>query len=125
MEKRGKVLSCSIYFVGLLSCFADVATTWIGFQEPYSKKEEFKKPLTKEENPLANPFIEAVYVLGGQAAILRLGKELEVNPKVTKTLALAPTAIPFTIAIRNIAHIAIINAEHYPFDECPFLYPEE
>jgi len=78
-----------------------------------------------ERNPLANPFVEAVSVLGGQALILHLGEKFKVNPKVKNAVALAPTMLPFTAAINNIAHMAIVDAKRYPWTECPILYPEK
>lgn len=107
-------MHCKIYFVGLASAFADVATTWIGLQYPE----------IGERNPLANPFVEAATVLAAQGLILHIGKKLKVNPKVTVALALVPPMIPFAAAANNIAHIAVAHAKHYPWEECPLLYSE-
>ena len=115
MEEWNFFLNCPIYFIGLLSVFSDVATTWLGLQYPE----------IVEMNPLANPFLEAATVLGGQAAILHIGEKLEVNPKVTTVIALVPAAVPFGAAINNIIHIAIVHAKDYPFEDCPLLYPEK
>ncbi len=106
---------CPVYFVGLLSVFADVATTWVGLQHPD----------IVEANPLANPFLEAATILGGQAAILHIGEKLKVNPKVVTVIALVPAAVPFGAAINNVIHLAIVHAKDYPFEECPLLYPEK
>lgn len=106
---------CPVYFVGLASVFSDVATTWIGSRYPE----------IEESNPLANPFFEVATVLGGQAAILHMGEKLKVNPKLTVVLALVPPIVPFAAAANNIIHIAIAHAKEYPFEECPFLYPEK
>lgn len=106
---------CPVYFVGLLSVFSDVATSWISAQYPE----------LVERNPLANPFLEAATVLGGQALILHIGERLKVSPKVTVAIALVPAMVPFAAAINNIAHIAIVHAKDYPFEECPLLYPEK
>ncbi len=105
-------MHCKIYFVGLASAFADVATTWVGSHYPE----------LVEMNPLANPFLEAASVLGGQAVILHLGEKWRVNPKVTVALALAPAMVPFGAAANNIAHIAVAHAKYYPWRECPLLY---
>lgn len=107
-------MSCKIYFVGLASAFADVATTWIGLQYPE----------IEELNPLANPFVEAAAVLAGQGLILCIGKKLRVNPKLTVALALVPPMVPFGAAANNIAHIAVVHAKQYPWEECPLLYKE-
>ncbi len=107
-------MHCKIYFVGLASAFADVATTWMGLQYPE----------IEERNPLANPFVEAAAVLAAQGVILHIGKKLKANPKLTVALALVPPMIPFAAAANNIAHIAVAHAKHYPFEECPLLYPE-
>jgi len=107
-------MSCKIYFVGLASAFADCATTLLGSQYPE----------LAEMNPLANPFLEAASVLGGQAVILHLGKKWKVNPKVTVALALAPAMVPFGAAANNIAHIAVVHAKQYPWEECPLLYKD-
>ena len=106
-----------IYFVGLASAFSDVATTWIHLQYPE----------VEEGNPLANPFLEAAAVLGGQAAILHIGEKWKdlLSPKLTIALALVPAMIPFAAAANNIAHIAVAHAKYYPFEECPLLYPEK
>lgn len=103
-----------ILFVGLLSTWADAATTILASH--YSQ--------LKETNPLANPFLETVAVLGGQTAILYGGEKMKVNPKVTVALALAPTVVPFGAAINNLAHVAIVEARTYPWKECPLLYPQ-
>jgi hypothetical protein len=105
-----------IYFVGLASAFSDCATSWIC---------ERYYPELVERNPLANPFLEAACVLGGQAVILGLGEKLKVNPKVKNAVALAPAMLPFAAAINNIAHMAIVDAKRYPWTECPILYPEK
>jgi hypothetical protein len=107
-------VKCLVYFVGLLSAFSDVATTWVGSRYPE----------LAERNPLANPFLEAATVLGGQAVILHLGKKWKINPKVRAAVALAPAAVPFAAATNNIIYIALAHAKYYPFEECPLLYPE-
>lgn len=104
-----------VYFVGLASAFSDVATTWVGLQYPE----------IEESNPLFNPFLEAAGVLAGQAVILHAGEKLNVNPKLTVTLALVPTILPFYTAAKNLAHIAVVHGKDYPFEECPLLYPEK
>ena len=101
-----------VYFVGLLSSFSDLATTWLGS----------KYPELAEMNPLANPFYEVASVLGGQALILHAGKKLKVHPKLTVILALAPATVPFVTATNNVVHIALVHAKYYPFEECPLLY---
>jgi len=106
---------CPVYFVGLLSAFSDVATSWAAEKYP----ELF------ETNPLANPFLEAATVLGGQALILHLGEKLKVNPQVTVTVALVPPAVPFAAALNNLIHITLAHAKQYPWKEMPLLYPEE
>lgn len=112
MEKQTVL---KVYFVGLASAFSDVATTWVGLQYPE----------IEEMNPLFNPFIEVAAILGGQAAILHIGEKLKVNPKLTVTLALVLTVLPFFTAAKNLAHIAVVHGKDYPFEECPLLYPEE
>jgi len=107
-------MTCKIYFVGLASVFADVATTWIGLQYPE----------IAERNPLANPFVEAAAVLAGQGVILHFGKKWKVNPKLTVALALVPAMVPFGAAANNIAHIAVVHAKYYPWKECPLLYED-
>lgn len=104
-----------VYFVGLASVFADCATSWVGLH--YFK--------LAEKNPLANPFLEAASVLGGQAVILHVGEKYKVDPKVTTAIALIPAALPFAQATKNVAYLAIAHAKDYPFEECPFLYPEK
>ena len=74
---------------------------------------------------MANPFLEAACVLGGQVLILGLGEKWKVNPKFKSAVAIAPTMIPFAAAINNIAHMAIVDAKRYPWTECPILYPEK
>jgi len=101
-----------IYFVGLLSTWADAATTLMALRYPE----------LKERNPLANPFLETASVLTGQAIILYGGEKLKANPKVTNGLALIPTIPPFYAATNNLAHIAIIEARTYPWKMCPLLY---
>jgi hypothetical protein len=101
-----------ILFVGLLSTWADAATTILGLHYPE----------LKERNPLANPFIETAGVLGGQALILVGGQKLKVNPKVTHALALAATIPPFYAAANNLAHMAVLEAQTYPWKQCPLLY---
>ena len=103
-----------IYFVGLASAFADVSTTWIGMH--YYNLAEM--------NPLANPFLEAATVLGGQALILHLGEKLKVNPKVRNAIALGPAMVPFAVAANNIRSVAMAHAKYYPWEECPLLYPK-
>jgi len=107
-------MNCKIYFVGLASAFADVATTWIGLQYPE----------IGEKNPLANPFVEAATVLAGQGLILHIGKKLKANRKLTVALALVPAMIPFGAAANNITHIAVAHAKYYPWEECPLLYKD-
>jgi hypothetical protein len=116
--KRGEhdLNKWKIYFVGLASAFSDCATSWIC--------ERYYRPELVERNPLANPFLEAAYVLGGQVLILGLGEKWKVNPKFRNAVAIAPTMLPFAAAINNIAHMAIVDAKRYPWTECPLLYPE-
>lgn len=102
-----------ILFVGLLSSWADVSTTWLAS----------KYPQLVEANPLANPFLEAGTLLAGQVAILYLGEKTKVNPKVVTALALAPAILPLGVATSNLSHVAIIEARTYPWEECPILYP--
>ena len=104
-----------VYFVGLASAFSDCATSWIC---------ERYYPELVERNPLANPFVEATSVLAGQAVILRLGEKLAVPSKAAVAIALMPPMLPFAAAINNIAHMAVVDAEKYPWQECPLLYPE-
>ena len=103
-----------VYFVGLLSAFSDVSTSWLCAQTPE----------LREKNPLANPFLEAVSLLGGQAAILHLGKRWKVDPKTVTVLALVPSIVPFAAATNNIILYAIVQAKYYPWTEFPLLYSE-
>lgn len=103
-----------VYFVGLLSSFADVSTSWLCAQTPE----------LRERNPLANPFLEAVSVLGSQAAILGIGKKLKVNPKIVTAVALVPPILPFAAATNNLILWAKVKAKYYPWNEVPLLYPE-
>jgi hypothetical protein len=93
-----------IYFVGLASSFADVSTTWLGLQFPE----------LGERNPLANPFVEAAFVVGGQWVILSLGEKWKVNPKLRDTLALSPAILPFAAAANNTFLIAKAYATRHP-----------
>jgi hypothetical protein len=93
-----------IYFIGLLSVFSDLATTWVGLRFPE----------LKERNPLANPFLEAASVLGGQALIWHLGEAWKVDPTVKGALALIPPIVPFAAAANNIYHLAIAISKRYP-----------
>jgi len=103
-----------LYFIGLLSAFSDVSTSWLCAQTPE----------LRERNPLANPFFEAASVLTGQAAILRLGKRLKVNPKIVTAIALVPPILPFAAATNNVILWAKVKAKYYPWTEFPLLYPE-
>jgi hypothetical protein len=93
-----------IYFVGLLSAFSDVATSWACSQFPE----------LVERNPLANPFLEAASVLGSQALILHLGEAWKVDPNVRVALALLPPIVPFAAAANNLYHLAIVILKRYP-----------
>ena len=102
----------TIFFIGLLSAWADAATTIMGSRYPE----------LKEGNPRADPFLELGTVLAGQAIILYGGEKLKADPKVTHGLALAITIPAFYAAANNIAHIAVIEARTYPWKQCPLLY---
>ena len=102
----------TIFFIGLLSTWADAATTIIASHYPD----------LKESNPLANPFLETLTVLGGQALILKIGEKTKVNPKIRDGAALTVSIVPFLAAANNIAHIAVIEARTYPWKQCPLLY---
>jgi len=93
-----------IYFIGLLSAFSDVATSWACS----------KFPELAERNPLANPFLEAASVLGGQALIWHLGEAWKVDPTVKVALALVPPIVPFAAAANNIYYLAIAISKRYP-----------
>jgi hypothetical protein len=93
-----------IYFIGLASAFSDLATSWACS----------KFPELVERNPLANPFLEAATVLGGQALILHLGEVLKVDPNIAVALALLPPIVPFAAAANNIYHLAIVISKRYP-----------
>jgi hypothetical protein len=87
-----------IYFIGLLSAFSDLATSWACSRFPE----------LVERNPLANPFLEAASVLGGQALILRLGEAWNVDPNVRVAVALLPPIVPFAASANNLYHLAIV-----------------
>lgn len=93
-----------IYFVGLASAFCDVATTWVGLQFPE----------LQERNPLANPFLEAATVLGGQWLVLKLGEKLNVPSNVRFGVALMPCALPFYAALNNSLLIAEAYGKRHP-----------
>jgi hypothetical protein len=93
-----------IYFVGLASAFSDLATSWACS----------KFPELVETNPLANPFLEAASVLGGQALILHLGEAWKVDPNIRVALALIPPLVPFAAAANNIIHLSIAISKRYP-----------
>ena len=101
-----------VYFVGLLSAFSDVSTSWLCSQTPE----------LREKNPLANPFLEAVSLLGGQAAILHFGRRWKVNPKIVTVLALTPPIPPFAAATKNLILWTQVQAKYYPWNEFPLLY---
>jgi len=103
-----------ILFIGLLSTWGDAATSWMA-----SRMSELA-----EMNPLANPFLETLTVLGAQALILEGGEKMKVNPKVTVAIALVPSIVPFYATANNLAHIAIVQAKTYPWNQCPLLYGE-
>jgi len=103
-----------IYFVGLLSAFSDVSTSWLCA----------KTPELRERNPLANPFLEATSVLGGQAAILHVGRKFKADPKTVTIVALVPPIVPFAAATNNLILFATVKAKYYPWKECPLLYSE-
>lgn len=103
----------TIFFIGLLSAWADSATSILASHYP---------DLLVEGNPLANPFLELGSVLGGQALILYGGEKLKANPKVTHALALAVAIPPFYGAAKNLALVAVIEARTYPWRTCPLLY---
>jgi hypothetical protein len=102
----------TIFFIGLLSCWSDAATSILASHYP---------ELT-EGNPQANPLLELGSVLTGQAVILYGGEKLKANPKITRALALAVAAPPFCIAAKNLALVAVIKARTYPWQTCPLLY---
>lgn len=102
----------TVLFIGLFSAWADAATTIAASHYPQ----------LREGNPRADPFLEAAGVLTGQALILYGGEKMKANPKITKAVALMPTIPPFYAAANNLAHIAVIKAQTYPWKTCPFLY---
>jgi hypothetical protein len=102
----------TIFFIGLLSAWADAATTITASHYPE----------LAESNPRANPFLETAFVLGGQAIILYAGEKIKANPKITKAIALTVTIPPFYAAANNLAHVAVIEARTYPWKTCPLLY---
>jgi len=101
-----------ILFIGLLSTWADAATSLIASRIPE----------LVETRPLANPFLETVVVLGTQTFILYGGEAWKLNPKITVAIALAPAAVPFFATANNLVHLALIQAKTYPWKECPLLY---
>jgi len=102
----------AIYLIGIASVACDQITTYIGLTYPE----------IKEMNPLANPVLEGVTLLLGQAAIIKIGEKVKANPKLTTTAALIPATLPFTAALRNLCIISIVHAKYYPWEECPILY---
>jgi len=102
----------TIFLIGVLSAWSDAATTIIASRYPE----------LAESNPWANPFLELGSVLGGQALILYGGQKLKANQKITNALALAVTIPPFRAAAINLAHVAVIEAQTYPWQTCPLLY---
>lgn len=102
----------TILFIGLFSAWADAATTIIGLRYPQIKEGVLS----------ANPLLETGAILGGQVIILYGGEKIKANPKVTHGLALAVTIPAFYAAANNIAHIAIVEAQTYPWKTCPLLY---
>jgi len=102
-----------IYFVGLLGCFGDAASSWICSQHPE----------LKETNPLANPFLEATTVLGSQALILHLGEKLKI-PKSGALLSLAASTLPYIATANNLALLSILHAKTINWTQITILYPE-
>ena len=103
-----------IYFVGLLGCFGDAASSWLASQ----------RPELKERNPLANPFLEATTVLGGQALILHVGEKLKAHPKAAVATALIVATPPFIATVNNLALLSIVHAKTINWQDIPILYPE-
>jgi len=103
-----------IYFVGLLGCFGDAASSWLGTQQP----------TLKERNPLANPFLEVSCVLGGQALILHLGEKLKAPQKTATILALTVAIPPYIATSNNLALLALIHAKTINWQDISILYPE-
>ena len=100
-----------ILSLGVFGTLADYATTKIGL----------KMGLT-EMNPYVNPILEGTFATAGPIIIGEVGKKLEVSRSLRLSLMLVPAAIPLTVALRNLAIIATVNARQYPISEFPLLY---
>lgn len=102
------------YLLALTGTLADYITTQIGL----------KYPELKEGIQYANPILEGVTSVAGAWGILKLAEKWKLPSKMGIFLASIPAAIPFTAALNNTILISIVHAKHYPFAECPLLYPE-
>jgi len=103
-----------IYFIGLLGCFGDAASSWLGSQHPE----------LKERNPLANPFLEAATVLPSQALILKLGEKLKAPPKTANALAIVAASPPYIATANNLGLLSVLHAKTINWQDIVILYPE-
>jgi len=115
MPETGKIEAhILITLSSFLGTAADYVTTQVAL----------KYPELAEQNPHVNFINEFLTANVGGEVMYGLARILKQTDDVSLALGLMPSAIPFGVALNNLAWIVWAHRKIYPWEECPLLYPE-
>jgi len=118
MLKTGQELELEPHLVitlaSVLGTLSDYAATKIAL----------KYPELRETNPNVNFGNELLFAVVGGVSLYSIAKLIKQPTNLSIAIGLIPPAVPFMVAINNLAWIVWAHRKQYPWKEMPLLYPE-